>query len=131
AGNVSRTCDDAGEWVDVACSFICSDGACAGECKPGAAHCDGLQPVTCNDQGEWVTGDACPHFCLNGECVGECTPGATACSDNDDTLLCNDQGEWGVAESCGGEGFCSDGACQVCLPGETRCVGTATQACDA
>ena len=35
------------------CTFVCTNGACDGECKPGEKSCDVLVPKTCSSLGKW------------------------------------------------------------------------------
>jgi hypothetical protein len=82
-----QTCDPSGQWgPSLPCPFVCSGGACAGVCSPGASQCGPsaglgvLATQTCDASGQWGAPSACCHGC-NSEgtacaadpCASECT----------------------------------------------------------
>ncbi len=86
------------------CPYVCTAGACTGECDPTGSvtkQCKGTTttPQTCDATGTWVDGKACAYLCKDGDCV------AASCGDNvkngDETDL-----------DCGG-------SCSGCAPGKS------------
>jgi formylglycine-generating enzyme required for sulfatase activity len=54
------------------CPFVCTGGACDGECAPKDKKCTGDQPASCDASGHWQVGSACASpagACAAGECV--------------------------------------------------------------
>ena len=94
------------------CDYVCSGGACTGECTPEATDCGGgddpessLVPRTCQADGTWLDAAPCTSLCKAGGCV------AATCGDNvqngDETD--RDCGgscgrTCGVGKGCGGRG---------------------------
>ena len=99
-----------------------------GTCTPGAKGCSGIQPQTCDANGNWAnTGAACPFVCSAGACAGSCVPGAKQCNG-------------ATPQTCGTDGLFHDeakcaslcigaGICGVCQPGAKQCNGTTPQTC--
>lgn len=82
-GNIPRTCDAAGQWLDgEPCAFMCQFGECVGECvgecEPTAGRCVDNIPEKCDGTGHWETLSACPPerpHCILGQC------GSTVCTE--------------------------------------------------
>ena len=123
-------CSGSGQWEQgVTCPYVCSGGACAGSCVPGATQCNGNTPQTCDPSGTWQSGTACPKVCSAGACAGSCVPGATQCS-NKTPQTCDSTGTWQSATDC--PYVCQAGSCTgVCTPNDTQCMNDTPQTCDA
>jgi hypothetical protein len=124
-------CGADGAWAaPVACTNVCSDGACAGECVPGQSECQStVRYRTCSEQGTWSAPAECENACVGGACAGQCRPAQTRCSSTVDVQTCNDQGDWAAPAAC--ENACAADACTgECSPGATRCASeTDLQTC--
>ena len=47
AALVPQVCTPAGTWMALAaCTYVCSEGGCSGECSPGVKRCTGSTPQT-------------------------------------------------------------------------------------
>jgi hypothetical protein len=85
---IVQACSPAGQWRDeTACDYVCSAGACIGECVPGyrrRCRATGEIPQVCNPAGAWVDEPACagstPH-CATGQCVTSCLNAGQDCTD--------------------------------------------------
>ena len=115
---------------DCATAEYCLGSYCVDDiCTAGESHCDGLDAVTCNDEGsaEEVT-DTCSdsQYCDAGECHAQvCPPGKLYCDDNllhtcdpvgkevIDTVDCEEDGK-----------VCYQGECveQSCAPDSAWCL---------
>jgi hypothetical protein len=85
-----QLCSTVGDWVDnQTCTFVCSSGACSGECVPGERRCgDVATPQSCNSSGMWINESGCG---ASSECIGagvcknvdgiDCTSSAQCVSD--------------------------------------------------
>jgi len=100
------------------CPFICSAGACKGECHPGAKQCKPgtLVPQSCSDQATWDSLTACDYRCDNA--TGKCI--SAACGDG---ALNGDETDKDCGGSCSG---CAVGsACKkngdCVLPASGKC----------
>jgi hypothetical protein len=85
---IVQTCSTAGQWKDtLACPYVCSDGACIGECIPGyRRRCSASKdvPQTCSSAGAWVDEPACSGstpYCATGQCVASCLSAGQDCTD--------------------------------------------------
>jgi len=100
------------------CKFVCSAGACQGECRPADKQCKagGLIPQTCTDAGAWLDGTACGYKCdsASGKCL------AAGCGD---TAKNGDETDTDCGGSCGGCGIGS--ACK----GDADCIAPASARC--
>ena len=142
-----QLCNTRGEWQDDRlCQFICKNGACAGECKPGEIDCSGVDTVraadgpatiTCSDAGEWVSDVCVSHpgteWCVHGACT-QCQPGKSRCWDKLKSQLCGDAGLWLPTHNCAPDEECfnNSGTCdKPCNPGDIpRCTtGDIVQVC--
>ncbi len=136
-GPAVEICTPAGVWtLKEVCSATCSDGACAGACKPNERRCGTEQtPETCNDRGEWTPApEPCPNVCSGlGTCTGDCKPGAKRCGGDGGLIpeTCDDNGKWIAAAPC--LNLCSSGSCGgSCMPGSKRCgAGGVAESCSA
>jgi sulfatase modifying factor 1 len=55
---------------DGACKYLCVDGECKGDCKPGTSQCNDNQRQQCNEQGAWEDAELCGDLCREGSCSG-------------------------------------------------------------
>ncbi|HEY3665401.1 MAG TPA: hypothetical protein VGL19_05350, partial [Polyangiaceae bacterium] len=100
------------------CMFVCSAGACAGECHPGAKQCKagGLIPQLCDDKGALQDQTQCGFQCdpASGKCI------AAGCKDG---VQNGDE----TAKDCGGScpGCPVDSACKV----NGDCIAPASAHC--
>ena len=85
---VVQTCSAAGQWRDeIACDYVCSAGACIGECIPDyRRRCRTTEniPQVCNSAGAWVDQPACSGstpYCATGQCVAACLSAGQDCTD--------------------------------------------------
>ncbi len=103
------------------------------ECPPGSYRCDGLSHQVCDEYGIWQI-DPCPTnrpYCESGQCV-VCLLGDTRCGDVEQSENANDvytceggelSNHWELQGPCPSETpSCSDGVCEACIPGDTRCA---------
>ena len=97
-----------------------------GDCPPGAPHC---APAKLCFQCIEDAHCGADHLCKNGVCKGlVCTPGDRMC--NGPLLqVCMDDGTGYDEVSCA-PGTCSDGQCQGCTPGTTKCELNSVMQCD-
>jgi hypothetical protein len=120
-------------WLhDQDCPFVCSNGACSGECTPDAKRCnpDGKTAETCDATGHWASPTSCPFVCSDGACGGECSPDDKRCSDAGHAQTCGANGMYGAAIACGDQA-CVNGSCSgSCAPGAMRCNANAVERCD-
>ena len=86
---VVQACSAAGQWRDEkACDYVCSAGACIGECIPGSrrrCRATGEIPQVCDSAGAWVDEPACSGstpFCATGQCVASCLSAGQDCTDS-------------------------------------------------
>jgi hypothetical protein len=147
------TCD-AGTFTKAAkpCPFACTDGQCAGECKPGSTKCDfgdgGAQQMpsqsTCGKDAMWGAPSVCPNACFDpnatdagivnpnshgGSCTGICAPNDKRCVGTA-VQVCNSAGVFTSVSQC--PYLCTDGVCTgECDPlaGVDRCNGNQPQTC--
>jgi hypothetical protein len=100
------------------CQFVCSAGACQGECHPTDKRCKagGLVPQTCSEAGSWQDGAACGYKCdaPSGKCL------AAGCGD---TAKNGDETDVDCGGSCGG---CAIN--QACK-GDSDCIAPASARC--
>jgi len=92
---------------------VCNGQGTCGECKPGAARCDGNQPQVCSDEGVWNAGNPCiasAPICSAGACVsvtGLAAGGHHTCAVlSDGTARCwgdNSSGQLGLGKAGGVE----------------------------
>jgi formylglycine-generating enzyme len=119
--------EDGGQSGD-SCPYVCSDGACVGECTPGATQCKGNTPQSCDTTGQWQDGAACQYVCTAGTCSEGCGSGAKRC-DGNVPQTCNADGRWDGGDAC--TFACSEGSCTgLCVPGVKQCDGLVPQKCD-
>jgi regulation of enolase protein 1 (concanavalin A-like superfamily) len=125
SGQFAETCKSGFWQVSQACPYVCSGGACTGECVPGSTEClDVFYLRTCSATGTWQTQSRCPFACSEGACTGVCRPGSRQCS-GDAVQTCSQQGQWEPpAPAC--QIGCDGGRCKECYPGERRCTSGAT-----
>jgi len=101
------------------CKFVCSAGACGGECHTGDKQCKtgGQVPQTCTG-GSWVDGTACAVKCdtTSGKCL------AASCVD---LSLNGDETDTDCGGSCGGcdIGRVCKGDADCIAPASARCIG--------
>lgn len=117
AEQTPETCNGLGDWVRDAqpCPYVCVEGTCGGECRPGSKRCggaDGLTPATCDDGGRWSEASSCPSLCSDGACTGDCKPGTVSCT-----------GAPPVQHTCGPDGRFEDMACPSPMGGTAMCAG--------
>jgi hypothetical protein len=118
---IPQTCGTDGRWRNGApCPYVCSDGACTGECEPGTSECDGNTEMACSDTGTWVR-TTCAIVCVEGACGGLCEPSTMRC-DGSTPQTCNALGQWVSEPSC------SPGQCD---PITYTCKKLIGQACTA
>jgi hypothetical protein len=108
------------------CPFVCTAGACTGECVPGATDCGGgggagagLVPRTCQIDGTWFDGNACPYLCAaaTGSCVAA-TCGDGAKNGNETDVDCGG----GCGATCTVNKTCAiNGDCV--RPASAKCTG--------
>jgi hypothetical protein len=110
----------------------CADGACTGDCTPGASMCNGNILETCGADGRLLQ-EGCPYVCLDGQglapsaCAGVCVPGASQCDASGNAETCGATGDWTVS-AC--PFLCRDGHCTgSCKPGDLRCDGATPERC--
>ncbi|HKO49802.1 MAG TPA: hypothetical protein VJV79_18860 [Polyangiaceae bacterium] len=100
------------------CMFVCSAGACAGECHSTEKKCKagGLIPQACSDAGTWQEGTACTYKCdaPTGKCL------AAGCGD---TAKNGDETDIDCGGSCSGCKVGDD------CKGDTDCVYPASARC--
>ena len=108
SGATPLTCSAKGHWIaGQACSYFCSNGACAGNCVPGATQCDGAIPQTCDGHGQWSSGPVAA-----GKCGATCTPGSSPPQCSGPTpLTCGSTGQWRSGAECVKSSVCRDGVC--------------------
>ena len=120
-----QVCTSSGNWMSTeVCDGVCSDGACAGVCKPDTLHCGTNQNVEkCNDQGVWTPSETCPNVCSGaGKCTGDCKPGSKRCGGSGmlNEQLCDETGTWQDVRTC--PNLCSGGSCSgSCMPSSRQC----------
>jgi hypothetical protein len=101
------------------CTFVCSAGACQGECHPDDKRCKtGTQiPQTCVG-GQWQDGTTCAVKCdtTSGKCL------AASCLDKSKN---GDETDTDCGGSCGGcdIGFACNGDGDCVAPASARCIG--------
>lgn len=140
---VVLTCDSAG--VDTVSAQTCApptaclQGACR-ICVPGETRCTASgQLESCIDDGQTWLATPCPaaaNVCVDGACL-LCKPNSTFCPvqypglpPSNKVLKCNAKGtQASVAEVCGDGLVCALGACNVCAPGYSACLGDAVLSC--
>ncbi len=96
------------------------------ECVPSKKKCiSEKQAAICNQAGFWEDGDFCSgsSVCYQGECAEKCSPGEKKCVTDKLAYVCSVSGYW-ESVTCSGSQVCSDGQCQACKEGETRCADT-------
>jgi hypothetical protein len=83
-----ETCSTDGQWRSTkACPYVCSAGACIGECIPGyRRRCRATEevPQVCDSAGAWVDEAACSGatpYCATGQCVAACLAEGQDCTD--------------------------------------------------
>jgi hypothetical protein len=134
-GVTPQQCDETGTWKDgEACATGCdtTSGVCY-TCVPKAKDCSGKQPRVCLDDGkQWVANGApCSGLCANGAC-SSCAAGDPARCNGNVVETCDATGNWKTSVTCGASTpACHAGACAVCQPAGTQCVGTTPQTCNA
>jgi len=91
------------------CPFVCSSGACVGECKNGEKRCDGDTPQICDPAGQWLSGLPCGNGCAAGVCCGS---GETECGDTCANLQTDGINCGSCGHDCLGMG-CASGRCKA------------------
>lgn len=89
AGLFVETCSETGRWrTSETCLYLCSAGACGGECFPGSLRCrpgtGAATPQLCIAQGAWEDQAACPDStptCFGGRCFASCLQAGNDCTD--------------------------------------------------
>jgi hypothetical protein len=126
-GDVEECADGSFSLVEE-CPNVCADGACTGECTPGAAQCSDQMPLVCDVTGQWTSEGACPFVCADGQCAGQCVPGSMQCSGGA-PQTCDSNGSWVSQSPC--PFVCSAGQCAgECNPGAAQCAGLVPQTCN-
>jgi hypothetical protein len=107
------------------CDFLCTSGACSGECTPDETDCSGggdagagKVPRKCQTDGTWLDGTPCPNLCAaaTGKCV------AATCGDG---TLNGDETDKDCGGGCGatcdvGQKCATDRDCL--LPDSGKCT---------
>jgi hypothetical protein len=122
--NQPQLCDAMGHWGNsgMACNFVCTNGACGGECVPGTVGCNGNVPRTCGPTGTWQNGTPCATAALCNPLTATCTPPTCAPGDS----RCNADNS--AVETCSADRTMFEET-MPCLP-PTSCVATGnTAAC--
>ena len=136
--------------------LVCSNGACATECKDGCAaagtkQCQGGGVATCADHNgdgclDWGTVSYCAgdQVCSGGFCTSTCADdctvkGAKKCK-GDGVLTCGDSNgdgclDWGTPDPCAAGLVCTGGHCaaecfdECTVSGAKKCDGNALVVC--
>lgn len=132
-GNDGRTAAEMPCENETLCQLGKSTGKCA-TCSPGTHRCNGAELSECR-QGEWAVIRSCdsPGLCNAdaGACTAmACQPNMKGCGLNGDLKTCNADGsEFSETQPCGAN-LCDaeNQRCNKCVPGATRCVGSAALA---
>jgi formylglycine-generating enzyme len=112
----------------VSCLPDGTESACV--CTVSQSGCCGLQPQTCDSNGQWKnSGSSCMGACVGGACV-PCAPGALQCT-GQQPQTCDAAGAWQSSGSpCNASQTCVSGLCTgVCGPGEMTCEGNGVALC--
>jgi len=101
------------------CTYVCSAGACQGECHPGDKQCKtGAQiPQTCVG-GQWQDGAACSVKCdtASGKCLAASCLDKSKNGDESDTDCGGSCAGCEIGSACNGDGDCV-------APGSAHCSG--------
>jgi hypothetical protein len=107
------------------------NGACTGDCTPGAVQCSGNSVETCGADGTWGTPADCNYqTCVAGVCTGVCGPEETSCS-GAQPLACSAAGAWTNAGSPCAQPTpdCAAGLAYVCGCNGTTCNDCSGSTC--
>ncbi|HEX4336222.1 MAG TPA: hypothetical protein VH062_09935 [Polyangiaceae bacterium] len=105
------------------CPFVCTAGACTGECDPAGAttkQCKDTSniPQTCGASGTWVDGKACAYLCKDGDCVAASCGDGVKNGDETDTDCGGSCSGCAVMKACGANKDCALPASGICAGGK-------------